>query len=287
MVLFTIICSTGAAILAQYCNKKLVDSELVEKILMRLFLGCFLLSWTGALIFGSFGFNFYIALLGFINFGAVWSFTRGIKIGLAQTILLLPATTVVAVVFSAIFLGEWRFFDPRLGSGFLFLIGSLGIFVATLFFATNPRHELVIRRQWVILVMIYILITGLVNFLIKYFAVQNVSTVNFLVSWYSGIFLSSLLLYLLKGGRPLKIVFDNFFLYFCFIIATFGAMVAYFVSLVMAPAAFVFPIHSFLFVLGTVLVALFIFHEGRGFGWKEKIGLVLGLISGCLLLIGS
>lgn len=103
MVFLAIISSVGASILAQYCNKKLTRTESVEKLLMRLFFGCAVLGWTAVLFFSTFNFNFYVAALGFAGFWAMWSFTNGIKIGLAQTILVLPATTIVAVLLSAVF----------------------------------------------------------------------------------------------------------------------------------------------------------------------------------------
>ena len=113
MALLAIICSVGAAVLAQYCNKKLADLEPVEKLLFVMFFGCCILGWVGVWLFPPFHFNFYVSLLGFIGFWAAWSFTSGIKIGLAQTILLLPAATIVTVLSSAIFLEEWRFLDPH------------------------------------------------------------------------------------------------------------------------------------------------------------------------------
>src|SRR3989338_2659818 len=287
MVFLIIFCSVGAAVLAQYCNKKLTGTEPVEEILIKMFFGCAFLSWIMALFLFQFNFNFYAAAIGFIGFLAMWSFTGGIKIGLTQTILLVPATSIVAVLLSSIFLAEWRFFDPSNLDGFLLLISSIGILGSTIFFATSRQQELTIRRQWVALAVPYVLISGLVSFLIKYFAVQQMSPTSFLVSWYSGAFLGSLLPFLIKGKLGIKIARDKLFLYLFSILATFVAMAASFWALILAPAALVLPLHSFLFVAGTVLVALFVFHEGKSFGWWERAGFATGLLSSILLLIGG
>lgn len=125
------------------------------------------------------------------------------------------------------------------------------------------------------------------SFLIKYFATQQVSTANFLASWYSGAFVGALFLYLFKRPRLIKTASNNFFLYALFILSTFGAMAGSFVALILAPAAIVLPLHSFLFVVGVVAVAFWVFGEGKKFDRREKAGLVLGLIGGILLSIRS
>lgn len=287
MVLLAIIVSVGAAVLAQYCNKKLVEAEPVEEILTKVFFGCAFLGWIVVSISSQFNFNFYVAAIGLVGFLAMWLFTNSIKIGLAQSILLVPATSIVAVLLTSIFLSEWRFFDPRSLPGLLLVSGSVSILGSIIFFTTGRRRELTIRLRWAALAGLYVLTSGLVSFLIKYFAVQQVSPTNFLVSWYTGAALGSLLPFLVKSKRRIKIARDKLFFHSLFILSTFGAMAASFWALTIAPAAVVLPLHSFLFVAGTIIVALWIFGEGKRFDRREKTGLIIGIIGGVLLVIRS
>lgn len=231
-------------------------------------------------------FNVEIATIGFINVIAALFFGRAVKIALSQSIFLFPLVSTVAVFLSALFLDEWHFLDPRSNSGLITLFGLLATLLAMFFLGTSKRYSHTIRRRWIFAAIVYVLIGGAVNFLIKYFAVREVAEHNYLFSWYSGAFLGALLS--LVKGRSWTIWIDRekLFFYSLLGLTTVGAMWIFYWLLLIIPATLFFPLHSFFFVLGVVLIGLFVFQEKRGFGWIDWLGMGLGLIGSVMLIVG-
>lgn len=286
-LLLIIISAALISILAQYCNKKLISEEPVGKVVITMYVLCFfIILGLIAIRRDAFQLNRLIMIIAAVNVLATYCLGRATKIGLAQSIILLPLSGVVTVILSAFFLGEWHLLDPYGKGGILTIIGLLLVLGSVVFFAISRKQNINSRIIWLFSILSFIFIWGITNFIIKYFAV-HISSYNYLISWYSGAFLGSLVYFLRGRSGVFKFNFDfkKKLLYLFQALGTVGSMWAIFSSLSLAPATVVFPIYHFLFVVGVVLVALYTFNEKRLFGVKEWVGLGVGLIGVFLLLL--
>lgn len=286
MVLIVILAGVFLSVICQYYNKLLLLEESAGKVMRIMY-------WISALIILAFilvrgDFNFYplVSSVAFIVAVAVWFFNRAVKIGLTQSILILPLTAIVSVVLSVIFLGEFYLLNPASLNGIISILGVLGILAASVCFAGVSGGIALERRQWMRLIFLYILISGSTGFLIKYFAMENVSIGDYLISWYLGASMSPFLPSFLEKSWQLKIKHTQILSYILLSVTVIGAMWAYYLALTLAPATIVLPVHSFLFTIGTVLVGLFVFHEKEKFTKMDWAGLVVGFVGVFLLLIG-
>ncbi len=284
MIFWAIGLSIVTAIAAQYCNKKLLMNEPAGRVLTMMFLLCFIFSLAAAAARPS-GFFIIVAVIGFANALAGWHFNQAVKVGLAQSIMLLPLAGVVGVVLSAIFLGEWKYIDPRHIGGLLTMTGLAGSLIAVMLFGTSKQYKDADRRRWILAAAIYIFVSGLVIFLIKYFAADGVPMSGYLVSWYTGTVLGSVVP-CVKESLNFRIPRKWIPYYLLLGITTFGSMWGYYWALAIAPATVVFPVHSFLYVLGAVALALFVFREIRIFKKREWAGFVVGITGVLLLILG-
>lgn len=295
MVFLAIFCTVSAAILSQYFNKKLLSTQRVENVVMAMFTVCFILSSAFVLIFGErISFVLPVFLVGVLSAVATIFFARAVKINLSRSILLLAFINIIVIILSAVFLKEWQLLDPRHFQGVFNLLGTIGLFIAVYLFGTGGEgNMLVSRRNWAFAALIYVLVAGWVNFLIKYFAVSGVVLHNYLFSWYAGNFISVIFIFFLIRRHSdyslfkLKLIPEVVFLYISLGITTFGAMLSFFIAFYLAPAVLVLSIYTFLLVFGTILIGLFVFKEKSKFQSRDWAGLIVGAVAVIVLLIGN
>lgn len=285
MVAAALFFSVSAAIIFQFCNKKLLRQELASTVISYMYALCALTTSVTAFFLGQTQINFSVFAIGIVNALAAWAFFRALSQGVSKTILFLPLTRVVALTASAIFLSEWKFFDPRALAGFLTLTGTLATLSAVLFFGKKSFiHNSNI--SWVKNLIGFVLLSGGIDFLTKYFADTGVPLSQFIFSWYLGALLGSTLPRFLEKNNWPRFRADQFLLYCGLSLGTLGSVSGIYWALQFAPAALVFPIHSFAYATATVLMGLFIFKERNNFGTKEWVGMALGTIGTILIIVG-
>ncbi len=285
MIVAALIVSVGAAILFQFCNKKLLHQESASTVITYLYVISAFLAGLAALFYRTLDWHSSIFVIGIVNALGAWVFLRALNQGLTKTILFFPLTKVVTLTASAIFLSEWKFFDPRTVAGFLTLTGTLATLSAILFFgkkSTNQKSS----NSWLINVTGFIVVLGLVDFLTQYFASTGVPLPEFLFSWYLGALVGSILPRFLEKNNWPRFYLRQSFLYLGLSVGALGSLAGMYWALKIAPAALVFPIHAFVYSAGTVLMGLFLFKERDQFGKKEWIGIALGTIGTILIITG-
>jgi drug/metabolite transporter (DMT)-like permease len=222
---------------------------------------------------------------GFFNIIAVWLFGKSVKVGLAQSMLLLPFSTAVTIGLSAVWLGEWALLDPRTETGVLMIVGVLCVCAAVYLFGRGKKESIGIH--WNLLAGLFVLVSGLMNFFITYFAVAGPDTHTFLSSWYSGCLLGAWLLCGITRTWPRPIYLKQVLFSLGLGVGTVVSMWGTYTALTRIPATLFFPIFSFCYVLGTILVAIFVLKEWNAFGTRERVALLLGSVGALLCIVVS
>lgn len=289
-VYLAIFLSVILAVFAQYFIKKLTALESINRALGTMFFLCAIFATTIGWLFGpTLRANIFLVGLGFLNALTAWLWWRAIKVSLSQTMLFLPLTGFTAVLLSAVFLGECRLLDPRHLSGLLVIFGVLGLLSSIYCFRGANLGGGQIKKIWLWCILGQSILGGAIFFLIKYFALQEISKMNFIFSWYLGALLGSIMLLAFDRSRKIaqKRSIKIWIFYILMSLGTLLSVLANYWSLELAPATLVLPVQQFLNVLGSALVGLFIFHERKMFSFRDWVGAGVGFVSIILLIWGT
>ncbi|MEK7623103.1 MAG: hypothetical protein AAB408_00340 [Patescibacteria group bacterium] len=282
----TILC-VGSAIISISVNKKLVQRLSVGHVTNTMFLFAAIFS---ILIFVAEppapDQTWYIpgiALLGIVNSMVAWLYSRALKRGLAKSALFQPASGIVGITLSAIFLGEWKLLEPTNTSGLMLILGIIATTAAAIIFGKGKSESIVIRREWLTSIVGFIVLGGVVTVAMKYLAVKHIPLPVYLLSWYTGSYVGSFFPRLVEKNWQLAIAKKDLL---PFIIVSATAMISlagYFKALELAPAAVVVPLVTIGIVVGSIGSSIIIFREQKKFGLTEWVGLLIGFV-GVLLL---
>jgi len=283
------IIAVASGIFGQYFIKKLASLESISRALNVMFLICVGLASAIVLFFGQghWRVEIFIVGLGFINALVAWLWWRAIKVSLSQTMLFLPLTGFTGVFLTALLLGEGNFLNPKDLGGVLALLGALGLLSSIYFFRGSRQEGKKVRRIWLWCIIGQSILGGVIVFLMKYFALQEISKTNFIFSWYLGAFLGSFMPLILEKDLKIRLPRKGLWpAYLLLSVATLVSVLTSYWSLELAPAALVLPFQQFLNVLSSALVGLFIFHERKSFSFLDWIGVAVGFTSMVLLIVG-
>lgn len=286
MLFFSLFLSITLAIVAQALNKILVKKVKTSSVVNTVFFFSFLLIFF-YFLFQKEPLNFFTPIvgLGALNAVATWFFVRAFKEHFSKTSVFLAGSQIIGIFLSALFLGEWILFYP-ISFQSLTTLGTIVLSVGALTLLSNDHEKnKKIHIRWISSILGYIFLGGIVLFLLKYTANKNIPQSIFLLSWYGGAFLGSLLPRFVEKNSEVKISFKNFPLYLLTALATVGSLFGYYTALMLAPTTLVLPIQTILNVIGSLFVGLFLFHEKEKFSSHEWWGIFLGLTATVLLVI--
>lgn len=279
----------AATVLRGFIEKKLVATiaPLVLVLYVSFWVLVFLVSFQ-VLRYGGFG----VVYPGMVGVGVIFAFAlasyfSAIKISLSQTSVLAAFHVMVAMILSAIFLGEWQLFNPHSASGIKSLSGiGLSVMAMWLLLVGHARGKIPSDAAWGRAILSYILLNGIGAFLSKAFLTTH--DVLPMLVWQSiGTVVALLVLNVWNRNRlsaswriALPQIGATFVNGVTFVVATW----LFFSALQLGPLSIVMPIQIVSITILVALVGLVVFHEFAAFTKTKIIGTILG-IAGIVLLV--
>ncbi|PIR74164.1 MAG: hypothetical protein COU35_03850 [Candidatus Magasanikbacteria bacterium CG10_big_fil_rev_8_21_14_0_10_47_10] len=277
-----------AAIVSQYFNKKLLARHKASVVVNTMYIWSALLVTMIAFFFTqSVPVLLPVFLIGAFNAIGAWFFARGVHLSLSKTILFLPFINGLAVGLSALFLGEWAFFDFRTAPGALVWVGVLATLGAiTLFYKKSSTDRSQEQKDWLFALVGFVLVVGVINFLVNFFAVKGIPLITYVTSWYIGGCAGSFVPRIVERDwslmRGKKVYAHSVLLSLCIV----GSLSSVYYALLVYPATVLYPLQAFFYTLGAVMVGLYIFREARQVRKRDVIGMVVGGVGAICLLLG-
>lgn len=282
--------SALVAVAVLYFNKRLVSIQPVTIVVRTMYLVAWISSLlVGLVLGGALEFNPLIIGLGFLNAMGAFMLFFAINQTLAKTAVIAPQKQIIAMGLSALVFGEWRLFDPRSLSGFILIIGvSVTILATVLFGSSSEEKKGQAMKYWLPAVLGVVFLVGTIEFLMKYFAVNGISSPVFLVSWYTGSFAGAVLVdCIIKRNWRWDGLRNHFILYLCVGIGMVVSLGLSFFSLGRIPAAVFFPLFTFTITIGGALVGFIFFNEHRAWRTRDWIGFGMGILGVVFLIVST
>lgn len=215
---------------------------------------------------------------------AIGSYLKAIKINLSQSVVFASYYLVIPMILSAIFLGEWSFFNPRTFSGQKTILGLILAFISMfLILRSHSKREAKIEFEWIYLIIINIVLNGIGTFWGKTFVdSHNIFDTVFsqCIGGLGVVFIINRLRNKKYSVNPINhiwLAFDGFIIIL--------AIYFYYLTVKSGPLTLILPIQTLLGTIAIALLGLILFKEVQYFH-KEKIaGLVLGFIGVVLLMV--
>lgn len=240
---------------------------------------------TGKLVFG--GFAVMIFLMGMFNGIAGYCQWRAIDISLSKNSIFTFWDDVTAMTLAYFFLHESKLFNGWLISGTVLSLLSVILF-SIYNYKKSRKNDKNSDNLFGLLgfVAVYSLIWGVLVFLMRYLAVNEVPMITFLVFWYSGACLTALGIFLGFSDRniylPKKDIFSLLILSSSIITALASTYWAY----QAAPLNISQPVFLVGEMIVPSLIGLYYFKEIKELDLKQKIFFGIG-ICGSLMVVLS
>lgn len=230
--------------------------------------------------------SFYPEMMGvgIVYVIAVVGYLKAIKVSLSQTMVFVPYSFVIPMILAAIFLGEWKLFDPTTASGLKTVLGTiLAIVSLWLIVGSGSKREQKMESRWIYAIVIYIIFIGIGNYLSKAFLLTH-GVLEALISQQISVVP---LVFLFNIAKKVKFFtsFKNHLLMLVDGLAVAFAVVFFFFSIRQGPMSLALPIQTLLLTISTMLVGLYIFKEAHLFSKEKLIGMGLGVVGVILLVI--
>ncbi len=227
-----------------------------------------------------------IAAIGVLMPFAVFFQWRAMAISPSRTGIFMEGTSFIPLLLSAVLLGEWRAFE---GNSQL-LLGFVLVFVGVVLHA---RADIVNRRKkeeatsptmgFLRNAVGFMLIFAIATFLENFWAKTGIQTPGFLVAWYVGAFVGSVVLFAATRHLPrvatsqLQVGKEQLLIFLAAvsIICSLGLQ---FVAFTLVEQTVALPIMSVGGVIGPVLVGMLVFKEWKKFEGREWVYLGLGFV---------
>lgn len=274
-----------ATVLRGFIEKKLVATiaPLVLVLYVSFWVLVFLVSFQ-VLTIGGLGVVYPDMVgVGVIFALALASYFSAIKISLSQTSVLAAFHVMVAMILSALFLGEWQLFHPYSVSGIKSLSG-IGLSISAMWFLLvgHARGKIPTDAAWGRAILSYILLNGIGAFLSKAFLTTH-DVLPMLVWQSAGTVVALLVLNVWKKNwlrLSLPLIGATFVNGLTFVLGTW----LFFSALQLGPLSIVMPIQILSITILVALVGLVAFREFAAFTKTKLIGTILG-IAGIVLLV--
>lgn len=286
----------GAAFLYQYglvqvAVKKIgaVEGSRTRKLVWQYFFAALLALITAAItgqIHVSWSFTI-VAVIGAANAFACYCHWRAYDISMSRTAMLSNFDDLTAIGLGYAVLGELRVLTPILTAGIV-----LSVISTTVFAQVTHRGKSNGGRsadQLAVWVLGYTLIWGVAMFSMRFFSLQGLNILTYVVAWYSGawfgaIFTRFVIIGRDEAGPPLTRVQKAKVSLLAVGIWT-SLMLAYYIR-TLVPITVVQPIQLVAEMSVPAIIGLTIFGERRSMSRKEIAVIVVGLIGISLVAIG-
>jgi len=223
-----------------------------------------------------------IIAIGFINGFANYCNWRALGESMSKTVLFYPLGSVLTIGLAMIFLGEFRLWDGQLIVGAILCFAAIWIFQ---FPSSRSTQKGKTSKIWLFSVLGMVIIWGLVTFLMQICSL-SISRGVFLMGWYIGAFLSTLILLALEKASPLQGISSKIILLY---LITAGAIVGalgafYWTFQLGGPASSVLPIKGLAISIIPIIIGWVYFKE-RALLKVEWLGFVIGFTGTILILL--
>lgn len=284
-----------AYIISPILNKKLVGSpsrptspRLKAQRQYWMYSYCFLLSLTFLLYTQEKSFDlffFLIMAIGFINSFAFYFYWQAISINLSKASIFKQPDDLVGIALGYLLLNELKFINPAIVAGMLLIIASALLFIWPKNKSKQEIQSLDKNKTLIKLIFYYSFIWGLAIFLMRYFAIQEISFTKFLLGWYGGAFLGSALLAFISSRRISNLLLFKkqtlITLPLAFI--TWLSMILSYWAFNLAPITVIQPISMASEMILPCLIGLFYFKESKELTKQEYIAILIGFAGGIII----
>lgn len=275
-------------VIAKVLLKKITEKGSRVRRLSTQFFFCLVLSVSVLLVSGETSSPsiemLFIFFVGGVNSFAAYCQWRAIDISLSKTAFFTQAEDLIAMGLAYSVLGETQYLNTGLAAGVL--LCTLPAVLLSVLPKKKGRQPSKDWRRLIGWVAGYSIIWGIALFATRSVATEGLSLPNFLVAWYTGAFVGSLVILLLSGkkerGEPLEQRDLGELLVLSLVVV--ASMLAYYWSVQLAPLTVVQPIYQVSEMIFPTLIGLYVFKEKEWLTRLETGMFVVG-IGGCSILI--
>lgn len=227
--------------------------------------------------------NFWMVFLGFIFAFGVFATHKAIQINLSRTFIVNQFNGIISIIFAAIFLAEYRLFDPgTLGGVLLILAIPLSIWSLILMRGFGKGE---IGKSWVIWCVVFSLVVSFALFLVKVL-VMTTPPLEVLFFQYIGSFIFVSIVNLLAKK---SILLGSKQTMLGLLVGVFMSTALSFLyeAFSLAPLAYVQTAQKIGVTITAVLVGLLIFKEKKTLNLGSIIGMLVGFVSVVLVVVSN
>lgn len=227
---------------------------------------------------------FEMMLLGVVFTVSYGFYLTAIRFSLSQSVIFRSYSLAITLLLTAVFLGEWMFFDPLRVSGIKNITGVLlaGISLYTLT-ATGAKKEQKLERTWLLLILGNIILNGFGSFWSKSFLASHAPAETLLSQYVGGM----VVLPFIMKAKKMSIRISKGYVLQIFILSVleFFTLILFYEAYRKGPAVLVLPIQALVITIMTTMAGLIIFKETHLYRKEKAWGLGLGLFGALLLTV--
>ena len=266
-----------------------------ERITLQFFFAI-CLAIVGVVFFGNLTITptmYPIAVVGFIIPIGVFFQWRALAISPSRTALFMALIGVVAMMLAGTILQEWKEINPQR------LVGIVVILIGITFFMRADRNrsngaEKSFGLSFYLSAAVFTAIFGGATFLMRHWAVAEVTPDQFLTAWYSGAFIGSLMILIpVSRSRLFKRQqvssesrWGKIPMVFAVAVAIFLSLRFQFQSFELSPLLFVLPVYQVGDMVGPVVIGLFLLSERKDYSPQHWRALVVSIVGALTIIFG-
>jgi len=248
-----------------------------------------LLAFTAAIIFGQVRLNWsfaIIAMIGVANAFACYCHWRAYDISMSRTAVISNLDDVVAMGLGYAVLGEMNVLTPILLAGIILSLVSATVFARVKYRKSNDN---VFSGYLIVWVLGYTLAWGVAMFSMRFFYLQGLNILTYVIAWYFGSFLGALLTRFAIMGRgeagpPLTL--NQLMKVFLLAIAIWTAIMVDYWIRTLGPITVIQPIQLVAEMSVPSIIGLILFKESRNMSRLEISLILVGLAGITLIAVG-
>lgn len=200
---------------------------------------------------------------------------RAVEFSLSKSMVFFPLMQGIPIILAIILLGEGKLWNFQL------VLGAGLCFLAAWLFSTKEA----LNKKWLFPLVAMVVILGIAEFLVKLFSSLNIPVEIFLLGWYNGAFLISIVIIILGRQNPVKIPRKAILLIIPLSFAILGALfLLYWIYQLGGPISLVIPLRWLSITLISILAGWFVFKERKGLSKREWLGFLIGVVGAILIL---
>ncbi|OGF99219.1 hypothetical protein A2Y99_04545 [Candidatus Gottesmanbacteria bacterium RBG_13_37_7] len=224
-------------------------------------------------------------VLGIIFYFGYIAFLFAARISLSKSVVYSSYFLIITLCLTAIFLDEWRYFNPTTTYGSKNILGIIIAAVSLyVMFKSDSGREKLKDFRWLTLMLFNIITNGVGSFWVKIFLINH-TPIQALFSQTVGILPASLTVNKIMKKNLFGINKSDYFLIIINSIFDFSALIFYYIALKDGPAMLVIPISTIALTISITLAGLIFFKEMKQFSGGKFFGLFLGILGVVLLVL--